>query len=150
MNPNRILRYFLVGAWVATATLIMLLASGCSKKVYVPMESERVVYRTDTLRQMQVRYDSIFVRDSVALVMRNDTVFLTKYRDQFKYLFKTDTLYTSKTDSIYVYKKEPYPVEVIKEVARPLKWWQKTFMWMGVVALLAICYAIYRVARKYK
>lgn len=154
--------YFLTGMerkslwllWIVLMILVAVAATSCSKKVYIPVETinEKIVFKTDTLRQMTVRYDSIYLRDSVALIMRNDTVFLTKYKDQVKYLYRTDTIHHTSTDSINVYieKPVPYEVEKIVYVDKPLKWWQKTLMWMGVLVLILIGYLIYRVAKKAK
>lgn len=126
--------------------------TSCTKKVYVPVETikENVIHRTDTLRQVTTRYDSIYVRDSIALVQRNDTVFLTKYKDQVKYLYRTDTVHNARVDSIYSYieKPVPYEVEKITYVEKPLKWWQKTLMWMGVAAVVLLGLIIYLFIRK--
>lgn len=32
----------------------------------------------------------------------------------------------------------PVEVEVIREVAKPLRWWQRSLMWIGVAAILSI------------
>lgn len=132
---------------ILTIFLLALLLCSCTKRVYMPVEKEKVVYRTDTLRQLQIRYDSIYVRDSISLTQRGDTVYLTKYHDQAKYIYKTDTLYQSSVDSIYV--KEPVPYEVVKEVPRPLSWWQKTLIWLGVAFFALLAFAVYRVIRKH-
>lgn len=44
----------------------------------------------------------------------------------------------------------PYPVEVevIREVAKPLRWWQRSLMWVGVLAIITASVAIYRKLRK--
>lgn len=133
------------------ACIVCAFATSCTKKVYVPVESikENIVYKTDTLREVTHRYDSIFVRDSVALVQRNDTVFLTKWREQVKYLYRTDTVYQARTDSISVYQEKPVPYEVIKEVPRALSWWQKTLIWLGVAFFVLLAFIIYRIIRKH-
>jgi hypothetical protein len=40
----------------------------------------------------------------------------------------------------------PYPVEVevIREVAKPLRWWQRSLMWIGVAAIAVASVAAYR------
>ena len=40
----------------------------------------------------------------------------------------------------------PYPVEVevIREVSEPLKWWQRSLMWIGVAAIAVASVAVYR------
>lgn len=114
--------------------------------------NEKIVFKTDTLKQIQVRYDSIYVRDSIALIVRNDTVFFTKYKDQVKYLYRTDTVYKAKVDTVssYIEKPVPYEVEKIVKVEKPLKWWQKTLMWMGVVLVVAIAFIIWWAIRRRK
>lgn len=40
----------------------------------------------------------------------------------------------------------PYPVEVevIREVAKPLRWWQQSLMWIGVAAIVVASVGVYR------
>lgn len=40
----------------------------------------------------------------------------------------------------------PYPVEVevIREVAKPIRWWQRSLMWIGVAAIAVASAAAYR------
>lgn len=144
-----------IAFWLVLAFIAVCLISAftsCTKKVYVPVETvnEKVVFKTDTLRQISFRYDSIYVRDSIALIHRNDTVFLTKFKDQVKYLYRTDTLYKTKTDSVNVYieKPIPYEVEKIVYIEKPLKWWQKTLMWIGVACLACMILVVVIMIRK--
>lgn len=44
------------------------------------------------------------------------------------------------TDSI-PYRVE---VEVIREVAKPLRWWQVSLMWVGVAAIVVVSVGVYR------
>lgn len=48
----------------------------------------------------------------------------------------------TRTDSI------PYPVEVIREVDKPLRWWQRSLMWVGVVAIVVASVAAYKKIRR--
>lgn len=136
------------GLWLAiifiTLCLVMAFTS-CTRKVYLPVE--KTVYRTDTLRTTTQRTDSIFVHDSISYVQKGDTVLIEKFRDRFRYINLSDTVYQSKTDSIRV--SEPYPVEVIKEVPKPLAWWQKTLIWLGVAFFALLAFVVYRVLRKH-
>lgn len=116
----------------------------CSRKVYLPVE--HTVYRTDTLKQTQLRTDSIFIHDSISYVQKGDTILITKFRDRFRYINRTDTLYKSSTDSVA--EKVPYPVEVVKEVPKSLAWWQKTLMWLGGVCLVSFLIVICVMIRK--
>lgn len=40
----------------------------------------------------------------------------------------------------------PYPVEVevIREVDKPLRWWQRSLMWIGVAAIAVVSVGVYR------
>lgn len=84
---------------------------------YVPVETVRTEYKT----RDSIRYDSIYQRDSVYMLVNGDTVYLYKYKYLYRYLTinKTDTVI--KTDSIQV----PYPVE--KQLSR----WQSLKMELG-------------------
>ena len=134
--------------WITTIAilicLILVSLCSCSRKVYLPVE--HTVYKTDTLRQNTLRVDSIFVRDSISLTQHGDTIFIEKFRDRFRYINLTDTVYQSHTDSVAV--KEPYPVEVVKEVPKPLAWWQKTLMWLGVAFFAILIFNAYILFRK--
>lgn len=86
---------------------LLVLATGCARKVYVPVES--TVSRTDTVYSAKVRVDSVIMRDSVAVFQKGDTVMITKYRDRYRVKELTDTVYQSSIDSVKV--SVPYPVE---------------------------------------
>lgn len=53
---------------IALFICLLVLVSGCSRKVYVPVES--VVSRTDTIYSAKVRVDSVIMRDSVAVFQK--------------------------------------------------------------------------------
>lgn len=108
------------------------LSGGCSRKVvYVPTESATL--RVDTLREISARVDSVWVKDSVSLRTSGDTVFLERWRDRYKYVGRVDTVYKARVDSIRI--REPFPVEVVKEVEKKLSWWQKSLIWLGGIML---------------
>jgi hypothetical protein len=112
------------------------MCSSCTTTKYVPI----VEHHKDTLIQTKVQYDSIYVHDST-IVEKGDSIIKiehwhTKYVDREV----RDTTYISKTDSI----PAPYPVETIKEVEKPLSWWQKGLMWLGVAMIVVILIWVWR------
>ena len=128
---------------VALAMMLMMLSACSPKTVYVPTET----VRTDTLYRTALRIDSVILRDSVTLIQRGDTVYLTKYRDRFRYRERIDTLYQSVTDSVRI--RVPYPVE------RPLTQWESTKMELGgwafgalIVAMVAVVWLIFKRRQK--
>lgn len=98
---------------------------GCTKTVYVPVESVRVEYQDRYLR------DSIYRYDSVYFAVKGDTIWLEKYKVLYKDRFFRDSIFIQ--DTIRV----PYPVDKIVEVNR-LRWYQQTLIWIGIGALLIL------------
>lgn len=82
------------------AILIILSACACTRKIYVPVERETV--RTDSVYAGRLRVDSVMLRDSVAVIQLGDTVYVTKYRDRYRYRERTDTVYMAATDTVLV------------------------------------------------
>lgn len=111
---------------------IVLLCSGCTRKVYVPLETVRtekdVVTRwfTDTVIQNDTRF--IFVKGDTVIDWRD------RWRERIKEVH--DTLYIERTDTVRV----PVPVE------RKLKKWEQTKMDFGGAAIgatvVVLCIAV--------
>lgn len=80
--------------------LSLLLLCACSRKVYVPVQS--TAYHTDTLYRSQLRIDSVYIRDSVAVISLGDTVRVAEYhyRDRTKLL--RDTVREAAVDTVRV------------------------------------------------
>lgn len=84
---------------------------------YVPVETVRTEYKT----RDSIRFDSIYQRDSIYILVKGDTIYQYKYKYLYRYLTtnRTDTIL--KTDSI----QTPYPVE--KQLSR----WQSIKIELG-------------------
>lgn len=100
--------------------IILLISAICfvsCRTQYIPVESVRTEYKT----RDSIRFDSIYQRDSVYMLVKGDTVYQYKYKYLYRYLTtnRTDTIL--KTDSI----QTPYPVE--KQLSR----WQSIKMELG-------------------
>ena len=114
--------YSLIG--IIIMVIISLLFGSCSTQ-YVPVETIKTEYKTNTV------HDSVFVEtvkhDSVAIIQKGDTVFVSKwhtlYKDRWREKLITDTVI--KVDSVQV----PYPVE------RKLTKWEQAKMDMGGIAI---------------
>ena len=128
-SPNLYIKAFIetiVIFAVAMAVSVLLTSlCSCTRKIYVPVEN--TVMRTDTVYSAKLRVDSVIFRDSVAVIQKGDTVFLTRYRDRYRVREHTDTVYQSVIDSVKV--SVPYPVE------RELTRWEKVKMNAGGFAI---------------
>lgn len=125
---------------VAIAEIFLLLImSGCKTTKYVPV----IEQHTDTLIERQTVKDSVYLHDSIYVSQwqQGDTVRIeterwhTSYRDRWR----TDTVYQSKRDSI------PYPVEVIREVARKPTAMERLLIIVGIMAI--ICALVWAVSK---
>lgn len=104
--------------------LIILLASAicsCRSVEYVPRET----IKHDTMYINKLIKDSIYLKDSVYIHSKNDTVFVEKYKYQYIDKVVRDTSYVVKSDTISV----PYPVE--KKLTR----WQELKLDIGGISI---------------
>ena len=123
--------------------LTILLASAicsCRTVKYVPVET----VRTDTVYSNYSRMDSIFVRDSVYINQKCDTVTEYRYKYVYKYKDRIDTLYISSRDTVSV----PYPVE------KELTAWQQTKVnyggWAMVIVFVFVLVVVGKMVYKLK
>lgn len=110
------------------AVIVTLLYS-CKSVKYIPVETTKIEYRDNLVRDSIFHYDSVFVKD------KGDTLILERY----KYLYKNKII----KDSIFMNDtiRVPYPVQVIKEVKTSLSGWQNFQIWCGRFALFALLLA---------
>ena len=117
---------------------IALLCCACGTTKYVPIETTRTEYRDNYLR------DSIYLHDSIFVKEKGDTLIVEKYRYLYRDKLIRDSIF--QTDTIRV----PYPVEVIKEVKKPLTGWQNFQVWSGRIALVTVLLLLIYFVRKRK
>jgi hypothetical protein len=116
---------------VFVAALFFLCCS-CGTIKYVPIESVRTEYRHTATR------DSIFLRDSIFVKEKGDTLLIETYRYFYRDRILRDSVIVRDTIRI------PYPIEKIKEVKKPLSGWQNFQIWYGRIALIgALLFVVY-------
>ena len=88
--------------------LFLSMMNSCKTTKYVPVTMteyrDRYIHQTDSF----VKTDSVWVHDSVSVVVRGDTIF----NDRWHYKLKDRIVYKSKTDTIRIKDSVPYKVEV--------------------------------------
>ena len=112
--------------------VILLLGFCCSCKTpqYIPVETTKIEYRDNFIRDSIFHYDSIYVKE------KGDTLFIERYKYLYRDKIVRDSIF--KTDTIRV----PYPVELIKEVKKPLSGWQNFQVWCGRIALVTVLFLL--------
>lgn len=112
---------------------IVLLASALCCSCHTVRVIEQVPVEVhDTIRQKVFLHDSTYIDRWHTVEVKGDTVYVTEQQIVSKWRTVTDTAYK------YVEKPVTVTVEQIKEVAKPLSWWQKALMWSGVAALVVL------------
>lgn len=72
--------------------------------------------------------DSIIVRDSIVVIVKNDTTYIERWHERYKDRVVVQT----KTDSIYCYSVDSIYVEKPIYIERELTWWEKTRRSIGL------------------
>lgn len=125
--------------FVVAFIVVLFLLVGCkAQKVVERVEVPVPIIQEHTIESVKIEHtrDTLVQRDSVYHYIKGDTVLIERwhYLQGTSNVLRVDTLL--KTDSVQV------PVEVVREVThtetieKPLKWWQKTLMWIGGVCVL--------------
>lgn len=95
--------------------LIILSIFSCRSVQYIPVETVKTEYRD----RIEKQRDSIYLSDTVRIIVKGDSTVI--YKDRYMYKYKdrllTDTVIVR--DSIPV----PYPVEVVKNKVPGIMWW---------------------------
>ena len=100
--------------------IILLILAICfvsCRTQYIPVESVRTEYKT----RDSIRFDSIYQRDSVYMLVKGDTI----YQYRYKYLYRYLT--TNRTDTILKHDSSPIPSPGEKQLSR----WQTIKMELG-------------------
>lgn len=141
MDEDKIVEYlarmcFIIIVGVVVAVLLGMCS--CTRTVYVP----KVTVEHDSIYIATHTRDSIYLKDSIYIREKGDTVYLDRWRTQYVWRLRVDTAYIERRDSVAV----PYPVE------RKLSSRERFYMSAGKVAIpaAAVCAAliIYRFRRR--
>lgn len=114
--------------------LALLLAASCSPRVI-----ERV--QRDTIWRERTRVDSLYLRDSVYIRERGDTIYIYKEHIRDRYILRTDTLVRVRVDSVAVERIKEVQIEKPLSVAQRLK--IRAFWWL-LGASLALALWVFR------
>ena len=100
-----------------------------TKIVEIPIETIKTEYVD------KVQYDSIYLKDSIIIRQKGDTIYNTKIVYQYKYKHLKDTINIKDTIQI------PIKITEVKEVNKI-----QTHQWiLVVIGFLALCYLAYKI-----
>ena len=120
--------------WYHYLILLLIMYFFCECRTeYIPVES----LRYDSVMIEKLMRDSVFMRDSVYLKEKGDTIY--KYKDRFVYVYKNrvDTFFAEKIREI----------EIPVQVERKLSWWERVKLKyaecvIGALVAIALVYAL--------
>lgn len=123
--------------WAMVGATLCVMCS-CARVQYVPVES----IKTDSVRVVDVQRDSIYVQDSVIVREKADTIFVTRWRTEYRDRVVRDTVFESRVDS----------VQNVVEVERDFTPWESICFSLGRVMLtigaFILVYKLYILFRK--
>lgn len=122
--------------------LMTLLLGSCKVKekiVEVPIPQ----IKTEIKYIDKVKYDSIYLKDSVYIIQKGDTIYNNKVAYRYKYKYLKDTIIVNETDTIIKLQK----VTEIK-VKNQLNVVKKILMYIGLFSLLMFIIIIYKHFKK--
>lgn len=106
---------------------LALMLCSCSVHRNIPTQ---VVAQHDTTYRIVDRVDSVFIRDSIFIMEKGDTV--VQYREHWNYRDRIvrDTLWKHRTDTLWQEK------QVLVET--PIKWYDRASIYAGRILLAAL------------
>ena len=118
--------------YLFTSLLFALMVVSCATTKVAPVESSH------TREEKSSRVDSIYVRDSILVYIKGDTIRETRYRDVWRDRFVCDT----------VFQCDTIPQIVTVEVEKKLTFWQgvkqKTWLFFVICTLVSVVIYIIR------
>lgn len=103
--------------------VLCLLLTGCARVKYVPVET----VRTEKEYIDRVKVDSVYIRDSIRIEIKGDTVTEHHWHVEYEDKLIRDTIKEQVRDTIPV----PVPVEVVKHKIPGVMWW--------IIMILGLC-----------
>lgn len=122
---DKILRVIMA---VAVILFVMSMFCKCTTVRYVPVTEyrDRYVNKTDTI----MKTDSVWVHDSISVLIRGDTVFKDKYSIKYRDRF----VYRNKSDTVIVRDSIPYKVVEQTKLSKT----DKVFLKIGKVSSVCL------------
>ena len=121
------------------AFICMLTLASCSLSRKTIKQEERrdsTSVRTEFVSQVKLIHDSIYLRDSVFVEKKGDTIYQHKWRTQYRERLIHDTLIVTKADTLRI--KEVANKEVVKSPSF-FQMWRAYIIGAVVMLLIAGC-----------
>ena len=104
------------------------------------------------LRSHDIR-DSVYIRDSVFVSTKGDTVYKYVERTKYKHILQLDTVktYVQRCDTLYIERADSVATVKPVEVVKPMKWYDTAAMLVGRLCIISlIAWAVWAYIRRKK
>lgn len=138
--------------------LLTLCLAGCaSTKKALTSTSQDQAYisadRLDSLFRASLQRDSVFIRDSIYVREKGDTILQYVEKVRYQYKTRTDTIYRniSLRDTVYLERTDSVTIEKPRYIEKPIAWYNQGFIWLGkvFVAAFIIILLYFTIKRKF-
>ena len=132
--------------WILTALLLMSCAATKRTTTKTHEREYNSTQHLDSLFKSTISRDSIYIHDSIYVREKGDTLYKYVEKIRYKYITRQDTItrYELKVDTVY---RDSGRVEVYERpvyVEKPVKWYNKGFIWLGrMCCIAAILWALF-------
>lgn len=113
--------------------IILLLLTACTTTKYIEVPVETI--KDNYIHTIQK--DTIIVKDSIDRWLKNDTIYITRYKYIYKTQYKYDTIIQRDTITNTIYVDKIVTVNELKD-------YQKFLIYIGLFALIFIIFVVYK------
>lgn len=126
--------------YVIIILIALTACSPCRQIVEQTDSVSHVAHERDSVSHTTSERDSIYLRDSIYIYQRGDTIYHYKERQVVKWCERVDTLtkYIARADTtskIANRREESTPISIASD---PVKWYDRGFIWLGRLCLIAL------------
>ena len=132
--------------WIVALLMLMSCAATRKASTEEVTDNYRSTEKLDSIFINAIQRDSIYLRDSIYVREKGDTLYKYVEKIRYKYITRQDTItrYELKVDTVY---RDSGRVEVYERpvyVEKPVKWYNKGFIWLGrMCCIAAILWALF-------
>lgn len=131
--------------WIVALLMLMSCAATRKASTEEVTDNYRSTERLDSIFITAIQHDSIYLRDSIYVREKGDTVYKYVEKLRYKYVNSVDTLYRTivRVDTAYVDRTKLEVYEKPVYIEKKIKWYNKCCIWLGRICCATILWAIF-------
>lgn len=126
--------------WAIIVTACCALFS-CRGVQYVPVET----VKTETERVVDIQRDSIYILDSIYVREAHDTVYITRWRTEYKEALRVDTFRVERIDTLNIIVEVEKKLTKVQQLKMDVG---SGVMWAAPIFIIVGIFLLYRMLKK--